>query len=458
MISRYTLFPFVMALAVIVGVASIRAAEPAAPLNIVVIIADDLGWGDLSCQGAKTIKTPNIDALARRGIRFSNSYAAAAQCSPSRAAMLTGRYPARLHITTWIGSQDYTDPNFFLPKQRSELPLEEITLPEALKPLGYRSLQLGKWHIGEAPYGPLKQGFDEEHGYWPKAAPHRWFAPYGMSNVPTREDGEYITDRLGDEAVDFIRREKNHPFLVYLQNYAPHSPHQAKESDIEIFSNEGRPLKKGEHHATYLAMIKCIDDNVGKITAELDKLGLTERTLVVFTSDNGATPDGSNAPLAGWKKWPQEGGIRVPFIIAYPASITPGQVIDEPVITMDLTPTLLDLAGLAPERQPEMDGVSLRPLFTDPASFDRQQLFWHFPQIVVEGNNKITPYGIVREGNLKYLHYYLGDKPDELHDLAADPTEKVNLATKRPEDVQRLASLLAAHLKETGAQQVTRKP
>lgn len=440
------------------------------PLNVVVIIADDLGWGDISCQGSAVPNiTPNIDALATRGVRFTNGYAPAAQCSPSRAGMLTGRYPGRLHITTWIGSNEYTMDGYNIPVQQSFMNLEEVTLPEALKPLGYRSEQLGKWHIGDETetYGPIPQGFDEEHGYCPGASPPTWFPPYkNLSNLPPKAGDEYITDRLAMEAVDFIDRYQNQPFLVYLQNYGVHANHVAKSTDITDFVSRGYSNADDDAHnsAQYLAQLKSVDDGVGLILAKIDALGLTNRTLIVFISDNGATKTGSNDPLFGWKKWGTEGGIRVPFIMAYPPLIPANTLNHTPVNGIDLMPTILDLAGLPRSQWPAVDGTSLRPLFTTPSHFGRDQVYWHFPQIVADGQGKIYPYGIIREGPLKYIRYYTTKtypggptRADALFDLDADLDEQTNLAPSRPADIARFRALLDAHLAETNAQLVTPK-
>ncbi|MEM7396904.1 MAG: sulfatase, partial [Verrucomicrobiota bacterium] len=338
----------------------------AKPLNFVVVLVDDLGWMDLSCQGSTYYETPNIDRLADEGMRFTDGYASCAVCSPTRAAVMTGRYPGRLYVTDWIRSRfqggrfpDDTVNPFNLPftggkkrlmTPRNALWLEssEITIAELLKPKGYVSCHIGKWHLGTDEWYPEKQGFDYNFGGCDYGQPPNYFDPYnqpkgrhqmlrdGIPHLPSRKPGEYLTDREGDEAVGFIRKHKDDPFFLYLANYAVHTPIQARK---DLTAKYEAKEKTNQKNARYAAMVHSVDDAVGKVLATLDELKLADRTVVIFTSDNGGLLGPThNAPLRSGKGYPFEGGIRVPWIVKWPGVAQPGSVSAVPVSSVDIFP------------------------------------------------------------------------------------------------------------------------
>jgi arylsulfatase A-like enzyme len=442
----------------------LAAAEtPARKPNFVVILIDDMGWRDIGANGSKTYKTPNIDKLASQGMRFTQGYAACAVCSPTRAALMTGKYPARLHITDWIrGEGTPKESMFAVPKWTMQLPLEEITIAEALKPQGYATASIGKWHLGGKPFYPENQGFDLNVAGSHIGQPASYFWPYGGPKTGQRvpglseaggQDGEYLTDRLTDEAVKFIGTNQNKPFFLYLPHYAVHGPLMGKPEYVK--ETENTPVLDEQKNHVYAAMVRSVDDSVGEIMKTLEQLQLSENTVVIFTSDNGGVihagkpPATSNLPLRAGKGYPYEGGIREPLIIKAPGITKPGSVCDTPVITMDFFPTLVTLAGVPELARTAIDGKDLTPLLKGAARLDRDTLCWHYPHYWA--GKLITPYSIIRSGDLKLIHWYETDAW-ELYNLADDLSEKNDLAARQPEKVAELRAKLEAWLKETGAQ------
>lgn len=425
--------------------------------NIIFIYADDLGYGDLSCHGNPYAQTPHIDRLAAQSVVFTNGYAPASQCSPSRAAIMAGQWPARLHITDYL--RDPKNKSFFpeyqgwsLPRQSTEVSPSVVTVAERLRDAGYATFHLGKWHIGEAPSDPLGQGFDEAIGTWPWSWPKSWFSPYGFDSLKDGPKGEYLTDRLTDEAIRIMRQHQDRPFFINFWHYAVHKPLAAPEADVKPFVDAG--LKLGEQYpsAQYEAMKVTLDRSVGRVLAALDELGLAENTVVVFTSDNGGVPAiARNAPFRGGKKMFYEGGIRVPFFVRWPGHFQPAQN-PVPVVGMDLYSTFVELATGASKPMAGVDGASLMPLLTVGEGWKERALYWHFPQMNLEGKFTVAPQGIVREGQYKLIAYYTDPSRTELFDLEADPQETRNLAAEQPEIVKRLVGLLGVHLAETAAQ------
>jgi len=414
---------------------AIRVAtkRSAAKPNIVFILADDLGWAELGCYGNTFNATPNLDRLARDGMRFTQAYAAAPVCSPTRAALLTGRWPQRFGITDYLGPQDKT--HFFKP--------EVTTLNEALMPAGYASGLIGKWHLtGDYSLGggaPEKHGWDEvicsERLYIGAGS---YFAPYKHLPHVEAPPGEYLTDRLTREAVGFIRRRRTEPFFLYLAHYAPHTALASKPDKVARF--KAKPGASSKHNNPQLAaMIESLDDGVGEILRALDDLGLTQNTLVVFNSDNGGEDRvTSNAPLRAGKSHLYEGGIRVPLIVRWPAGIVPGGTCDVPVVTTDFFPTLMDLAGLKPAQS--LDGTSLVPLFTGKRELPPRDLVWHYPldQPHFLGGRSA---GAIRSGNLKLIEFY-DTGTIELYDLSQDIGETHDLAGRMPERAAELRTRL----------------
>ena len=453
-----------------------------APPNIIIVFVDDLGWADVGANGSAFYETPHIDRLAAEGMRFTDGYAGAAICSPSRAALQTGRYPARLGITDWIRASFQNDAwqpgspiadfapdstkRLFTPRNFPYLPHDEITLAEMLKEAGYATAHIGKWHLGPEAWWPEAQGYDENDGGNDFGQPPSYFDPYenervkGIPNLVARHEGEYLTDREGDEAVDFIRRHPDQPFFLHLAHYAVHTPIQAKDSLTQKYEAKTKPDETEQTNAEYAAMVESVDDAVGDVLAVLDSLGITENTLVLFTSDNGGLePVTDNAPLRSGKGFPYEGGIRVPFIAWWPEQIEAGTTSDEPVMGIDVFPTLAEIA-----RQPlpdgrSIDGVSLAPVLLEGADLDRDDLFWYFPHYRY---NQVGPYAIVRSGDWKLIRYFDGEPygvgEAELFNLADDLGEENDLAAQRPEKVQELEEKLEAWLTDVEARRFETNP
>jgi len=408
--------------------------------NFVFMVIDDLGWADLGCAGSQYYRTPNIDRLASEGMRFTDAYAACAVCSPTRASTMTGKYPARLHITDWIpGEGDRPKNRLKIPDWRMYLPLEQVTIAEALKAAGYATASIGKWHLGNETYYPEHQGFDLNLGGCHIGHPASYFFPYGAPSdryrVPGLEqggrDGEYLTDRLTEEAQKFIRNNRDRPFLLYLAHYAVHTPLQAKKQLVEEFQE--RPPYGGQNNATYAAMIQSVDESVGAIRRTLAELGIDQRTAILFTSDNGGLwpTSTSNAPLRAGKGFPYEGGIRVPLLIRWPGITKPGSICSEPVSSIDFYPTILEMARASGDRSHNMnvDGVSLVLPLKQAGRLRSRALFWHYPHYW--GGDRVQPYGVIRAGEWKLIEH-LEDMRVELYNLSTDMAEKTNLADKMP--------------------------
>ena len=431
--------------------AALRAAETKP--NIVLILADDLGWSDLGCYGADLHETPHLDRLAQQGLRFTDAYAMSV-CTPSRAALLTGKHAARLHMTIWSeGSRNG-------PKKRKlieagslhDLPHTETTLARHLQEAGYLTALVGKWHLGDAAHYPETHGFDVNIGGTQWGAPQTFFWPYSGSgrfgpefryvpHLEFGEPGEYLTDRLTDEALRVIDHAGDQPFFLYLAHYAPHTPIEAKADDVRHFEAKLRP---GQYHqnAVYAAMVKSLDDSVGRVLERMKQQGLERNIIVIFTSDNGGyigtekgqtVPVTSNAPLRSGKGSLYEGGIRVPLIVRWPG-ITPAVAeCREPVVLMDLFHTLTaTLSNSKPAGT--ADGIDLKPLLQNPdTKLKRDSLYFHYPHYYAT----TTPVSAVRSGDWKLLEY-LEDGRSELYHLQDDPGEQTDLANRMPD---RAASL-----------------
>jgi arylsulfatase A-like enzyme len=453
---------------------------PSVPPNFVFFLIDDLGWKDLGSYGSTFHLTPNIDELAASGVRFTQAYAASPVCSPTRASILTGRHPARLDITDWIGGSQRGD---LLPAEYVDhLPPEEVTLAEVLRAQGYATGYFGKWHLGDQPHYPESQGFDLNVGGTAAGQPASYFYPYkaeegrnpfwDVPGLDGGEEGEYLTDRLTDEALEFLEGNREGPFLLYLAHYAVHTPIQSKDPLTERYAaradslpeHEG-PRFETEHgraqtrlvqdDPAYAGMVQSVDESVGRVLSRLDDLGLTDNTVVIFMSDNGGlstvagerTGPTTIAPLRAGKGWLYEGGIRTPMIIRWPGRVAPGSVRDDPVQSTDFFPTMMEMAGVAANPAGPLDGVSLVPVLTDSGDLERDALFWHFPHYHGSGNR---PSGAIRRGRWKLVEWF-EDGTYELYELGTDPEEKVNLSVAEPDRAQDLLARLHSWREEIGA-------
>jgi arylsulfatase A-like enzyme len=429
------------------------------PYNIVFIMVDDLGWKDLGCTGSTYFETPHIDALAAQGMIFRNAYAACAVCSPTRAAVMTGRYPARIGITDWIHARfqgakmpraGKPRPAYeSSPKRKLQTPTrpywmehEEVTIAETLKPAGYTSCHIGKWHLGMDDWYPCTQGFDYNYGGCDYGHPPGYFDPYtgdtrsGIPHLPSRKKGEYLTDRERDEAVAFIRGNTNTPFYLNYNPYAVHVPLQAKTNLVAYY--RGKPNTSKQTNARYAAMIHSVDEAVGAILAELDRQGIADRTIVFFTSDNGGlTGATNNSPLREGKGYPYEGGIRVPFIVRWPGVVKAGTACETPVSSIDILPTLCEATGISQPVSREIDGTSIVPLLKG-REIPERPLFWHFPHY---RGKEVGPYSIVRQGDWKLIKWLEGPSY-ELYNLKKDPGETNHKATDMPGKIRKLDTLL----------------
>ncbi|MEM7012605.1 MAG: sulfatase [Verrucomicrobiota bacterium] len=423
--------------------------------NVLFILADDLGWMDLACQGNPNLETPNLDQFAAEGIRFTDAYASAPVCSPTRAAIMTGDAPARLHITNHLPHQDRFTPedSKLLPAEmRDHLPLESTTIAERLcEDAGYAAAFIGKWHLykgKEHQYAPQHQGFDINIGGCSFGGPPTFFDPYRIDHLENRKEGEYLPDRLADETISFMREQsqKGKPFFASLFLYTVHWPMEAPADLIAKYKD--RPLEGYRDHR-YAAMIEAMDNSLGRVFAAIDELGIREETFVVFTSDNGPFGGvGDARPLRADKGHLYEGGIRVPLIVRWPGKIEAKQESTEPVILTDFYPTMLDVAGLEPRSDYSGDGANLVPLLTKGTEPKREAIFWHYPNFAFHKDNKLG--SAVRMGDFKLLEFFEDDNI-ELYNLKDDIGEKRNLADEQPELAQKMRQQLQDWRKATGA-------
>jgi arylsulfatase A-like enzyme len=440
----------------LVGSLAPAAAEPRATgaprPNVVFILADDLGAMDIGANNPKSFyETPNIDHLAARGMRFTQGYAACPVCSPTRASIMTGKYPLRTGITDYIGGSrvERLKP---APNQ-DHLALEEVTLAERYRDAGYATFFAGKWHLGVGEYSPNAQGFGPG-----LQGSGQFYYPANDAAPPDADDDPKTTDRIANEAVRFIEAHKGRPFFAYLPFLAVHTPIKASPALVAKYEakqaaapadawgrERERKVRLVQNHAVYAAMLEQMDTAIGRVLAAIERTGLAENTIVVFTSDNGglSTSEGhptSNVPLRAGKGWPYEGGVRTPWIIRAPGVGQPNRVCDTPVISTDFYPTLLELAGLTLDLAQHVDGVSLVPLLKGNEMRRGAPLFWHYPHY---GNQGGAPCGAVRDGDWKLVEWF-EDGSLELFNLRDDPSEHTNLAAKHPAQAQELLAKLTA--------------
>ncbi len=449
------------------------AVAPETPPNFVFILVDDLGWADLGVYGSSFYETPNVDRLAAQGVRFTNAYAAGPVCSPTRGSILTGKHPARTDTTDWFGGRRA---GRLLPAPYLEhLPLEEVTIAERLQDAGYTTGFFGKWHLGGEGYYPEDQGFDVNFGGYEAGMPFAgYFSPYDNPKLADGPEGEHLTARLADESIRFLREHRDAPFLLYLSFYTVHTPLQAPAelvtkyqekwaaTDFEgpIFGEEPpRRVRLVQQHAAYSGMVESMDTHVGRVLDAIEELGLEAGTVVVFMSDNGglSTSEGhptSNLPLRAGKGWLYEGGIREPMIIRWPGHTAPGGVVEEPVISTDFYPTMLQMAGLPLDPAQHVDGVSLVPLLEGSGALEREALFWHYPHY---GNQGGFPGSAVRMGRYKLIESFEHERL-QLFDLENDVGEQNDLAAEMPDRVAQMHEVLQRWRREVDAKLPTPNP
>jgi arylsulfatase A-like enzyme len=440
------------------------------PPNLLFILIDDMGWMDLGAYGSEFYETPNLDRLAKDGMTFTDAYASCPVCSPTRASCLTGRYPARVGVTQWIGG--HTVGKLQDVPYHHALPLSEVTSASVLRQAGYQTWHVGKWHLGPPQAWPDKHGFDLNVGGCDWGSPKNgYFSPYQIPGFEDGPEGEYLTDRLTEEAIRLIeQRDPSHPFYLNLWPYAVHTPIQAPDDLVEKYREKARrlgldtqePFEEGEifpiihkrdqrivqrlfqSDPVYAAMVENLDTNIGHLLKALESAGIAENTLVVFTSDNGGLSTSSecsptcNAPLHKGKGWMYEGGIREPLIVCWPGKIEAGSKCETPVTSTDFFPTFLDVAGLPQRPDLHIDGVSLMPLLTGTGILDREAIYWHFPHY---GNQGDTPGCSIRAGDWKLIEYF-EDGRLELYNLQVDIAESKNRAESNPKTTAHLKAML----------------
>lgn len=455
---------------------SLNAKEPDAGVvrpNIVYLLVDDLGWSDLGCYGSNLHETPNIDRLARQGMRFTDAYASASVCTPTGAALMTGEHPARLHMTIWREGAKNPPRKFKIipPATVEDLQREKVTIAERLKSAGYYCAHLGKWHLGDAAHYPETQGFDFSIGGTHWGCPPTFFYPFRgemfgdyryIPGLSAGKDGDYLTDRLTDEAIDVIDTVKDRPFFLYMAYYTVHFPIEGKPELVDRYKKKLHPRLR-HTNAHYVAMAHSLDESVGRILARLKKHGIDDNTIVILTLDNGGFIGNwkeqpvvsNNSPLRSGKGSLYEGGVRVPLLVRWPGVTQPGSTSREPVVLTDTYRTILDAARLeVAAEQLSDDGVSLTPILKDPAAMlDRGALYWHYPHYY----STTSPVSAIRAGDWKLLEY-LEDGRLELYNLHDDLGEKVNLAERLPERRNELADKLRQWRKAVDAQMPMRNP
>ena len=439
--------------------ATAQARQP----NVVFVLIDDMGWTDLSCYGSKYYETPNVDKLAQDGVRFTQAHSACTVCSPTRSAIMTGKYPARTHITDWIAGHDRPFAKLKIPDWRMNLPLEEETIAKRFKSAGYATASIGKWHLGGPEFWPEHQGFDLNVAGMDIGSPPSYFSPYRIKTLPDGPPGEFLPERLTAEAAKFMEANKDKPFFIYLPHYAVHTPINAKKEVIEKY--QAKRAVGGHSNPVYAGLVDAVDQSVKVLRDKLEELGLTKDTIFVFTSDNGGLSEMVGA--RGWSRGPTdnspaklgkgssyEGGTRIPLIIAWPGQIKPGTTCNEPVISCDHYPTLLELTGIADAPGHQSDGKSMAPLLKQTGEFKRDAIYWHYPHY---HPGSATPYSSIMQGEWKLIEYFEGMRT-ELYNLRRDPGESDNVAAENADRTTAMTANLHAWRESVGAQVPTPNP
>jgi arylsulfatase A-like enzyme len=452
--------PLLIAIAALVWSGSSYAASR--PPNVIFMLIDDWGATDASCYGSKLYETPNLDRLATQGMKFNQAYAACTVCSPTRAAVMTGKYPARLHITDWIAGHNRPFAKLKIPDWTMQLPLEERTIAEELKARGYATGIFGKWHLGNEAFYPEHQGFDVNVGGCHMGSPGAYFPPYRIPNITDEQPGEMLSDRLTRDAIKFIETNRERPFYIYFPHYAVHQPIAGKPEMIAKYQKKLASGKYTQTNATYAALVESIDDSLGALMKKLAELKLDDNTVIFVTGDNGGLSGTVGAQ--GWREGPTrndplrlgkgsvyEGGTRVPLVVKWPGVTKPGSVNETPVISVDFFPTILDIVtGTAPKA----DGESITALLKGGSKLKRDAIYWHYPHY---HPGSATPYSAVRAGDWKLIHFFEDDHV-ELYNLKDDLSEKTDLAAKDTKKVAELRAKLDTWRKDVGAQLPTPNP
>jgi len=459
-------------LCILLGLTSsgLKAQSTNAP-NVLFILVDDLGWKDLGCYGSEFYETPRIDQFAQSAMRFTQAYTASPVCSPTRAANMSGKHPARIRITDWIPGHDPQDRKLLGPTDLHQLPLSEQTLAEAFQAQGYTTFFAGKWHLGDRGYLPEDQGFDiNKGGHHKGSPPGGYYVPYNNPMLADGPEGEYLTDRLTEETLDFITQHKDKPFFAFLSFYNVHTPIEANQRHVDYFQAKANGLvdydpdhlmedegftKLYQNNPAYASMIRAVDENVGRLWDHLKELGLQDETVIVFTSDNGGlstlyrrNAPTANVPLRAGKGWCYEGGIRIPLIIRAPDITQAGTSSDVPVISMDFFPTLLALAGIPLLPAQHVDGIDLTQVLKGKGKLLRKTLYWHFPHY---HGSAWTPGSAIRIGDWKLIEFYDREKV-ELYHIGKDVGESIDLSAKKPGKVRTLRKKLQQQLAQVDAQ------
>ncbi len=434
--------------------------------NIVFLLVDDLGYGDFGPYGAKFNETPNIDKLANGGMKFTKSYSACTVCSPSRAAILTGQYPARLHLTDWIAGHVNPKAKLAVPNWNMKIDHKQIVLPEAFKEAGYSTAFLGKWHLMPDGQPDFKEHYPTSHGFDVNIGGNEWgqpkgkgkyFSPFDVPNLDNGKPGDFLTDKLTDAAINILDTlQKDKPFLMYFSYYTLHSPIMAPEYLVKKYEEKAKNFNfdgNTLNNPARAGMVEKLDESIGRIMAKLEEMGVADNTIIVLTGDNGGDYDQTTGGYRDFKGFSHDGGTREPLIIKWNGKIKPNQTSDEMVIGTDFYPTLLDLAGLPLKPTQHLDGISFKDiLLSKNKTLPRNDIFWHYPHY-----HRTMPYGAVRSKDWKLIEFF-EDESFELYDLKNDPFEKNNLAAVNPKKKEELLTKLKSWRLSVGAQMMTPNP
>ena len=445
-LSRHLVTTTILSAAAALGLMAQTSAQTADRPNIIFLLLDDMGYADVGAYGNSYHRTPNIDRLAKEGMRFTHAYAAAPNCSPTRASILTGRWPARMGLTQYLPGNVLPHAKLLQAELPLGLPLDETVIAEPLGAAGYATACIGKWHLGAGDYLPENRGFDESFasGHW---GSHRsMFAPHKWLQVPGTQTGDYLTETLTAAAERFIDKNHDGPFFLYLSYYSIHGPIQAKQSLIDSYAGRTDPTNR--NHAVYAAMVEGVDQSVGRLLSLLERRNLTSNTAIFFFSDNGGVASRAfNGGFRSGKGYLWEGGIREPLIVRWPTVVQAGAIEDTPVSSIDFYPTLLEMAAAEDSEGHTSDGTSLVSLLKQTKGLDRNTLYWHYPHYSNAGS---APTAAIRKDDWKLIEFY-EDSHVELYDLHKDPAETRDLSSVERSRAVEMTRDLTAWRESVGA-------